>query len=46
MKQALAIVVRTLLSAARNRAVLALRTQAEIARPPRLDHRLNAGGWN
>jgi hypothetical protein len=46
MKQALALVVHTLLSRARGRAMLALRKQAEIARPPRLDYRLNAGGWN
>ena len=46
MKQVLTTVVRTLLSAARGRAMLVLRKQAEIAKPSRLDYRLNAGGWN
>lgn len=46
MKHALAILVRTLLSAAHGRALLALGTQAEVARPQRTDYRRNAGGWN
>ena len=46
MKQVIAAAVRTLLSAAQARALLALRKQAEIAQPARLDYRLNAGGWN
>lgn len=46
MKQVLATIIRTLLSAARERAMLALRRQAEVARPSRLDYRRNAGGWN
>jgi hypothetical protein len=46
MKQAFSTVVRTLLSAARGRARLALRMQAGIATPSRTDYRLNAGGWN
>jgi hypothetical protein len=46
MKHVIAIAVRTLLSAAQARATLALRKQAEVARPARLDYRLNAGGWN
>lgn len=46
MKNVIATAVRTLLSAAHGRAMLALRKQAEIAQPARLDYRLNAGGWN
>lgn len=46
MKHVIAAAVRTLLSAAQARAMLALRKQAEIAQPRQLDYRLNAGGWN
>ena len=46
MKQAIAIIVRTLLSAAHGRAMLALGRQAEVARPRPIDYRRNAGGWN
>lgn len=44
MKRTVTLVVHLLLSAARDRAMLALRKQAEFDQP--LDYRLNAGGWN